>query len=243
MKEKSIPHIRNIKIKGCISRKSILNSFFISILKFNLALALLFIIAFSVVAVDAEINQGRLVVTNGFMAGINSAGDFIDYDVNDNTYFKAPGSTNSIFFEVPDGNPRMVVSGVNGNVGIGTTSPSEKLEVNGNVKADAFYYSSDVSLKKDIQKIKNALDKIQQLEGVSFKWKENDKQSLGIIAQDLEEVFPELVTTDKVTGLKSVEYGNLVAPLIEAVKEQQKRIEEQQKKIEELSAAIAELRG
>ena len=123
-----------------------------------------------------------------------------------------------------------------GNVGIGTTNPGEKLEVNGNVKATAFLYSSDRSLKKDIQKIDNALLKIRQLEGVSFKWKENSQPSLGLIAQDLEEVFPELVSTNENTGLKSVQYGNLIAPLIEAIKEQQKQIEELRQEIKELNA-------
>jgi len=48
---------------------------------------------------------------------------------------------------------------------------------------------------------------------------------MGVIAQDVEKVFPELVATDKMTGLKAVNYACLVAPLIEAVKEQQRQIE------------------
>ena len=106
----------------------------------------------------------------------------------------------------------------NGNVGIGTTTPSEKLEVNGNVKATAFYYSSDRRLKKDINTIQG-LGLIKKLRGVEFRWKDSNEKSAGLIAQEVEEVAPYLVKTDKNTGLKSVLYANLVAPLIEAVKE------------------------
>jgi len=117
-----------------------------------------------------------------------------------------------------------------GRVGIGVTgTPTEKLEVVGNVKATNFLSSSDERLKKDIKKIENALEKIDQLEGISFKWKETGKESIGLIAQNVEGVLPELVSEDN-EGLKSIQYGNIVAVLIEAVKEQQKQIDELKKR-------------
>jgi len=121
-----------------------------------------------------------------------------------------------------------------GNVGIGTTNLGEKLEVSGNVKATAFYYSSDERLKNNIQPLSGSLNKILQLQGVSFDWKEDNRSSIGLIAQDVEKIFPELVSTSKQTGLKSIEYANLVAPLIESVKEQQKQIEILKAEISEL---------
>lgn len=126
-----------------------------------------------------------------------------------------------------------------GNVGIGTSVPSEKLEVIGNVKAVTFLNSSDERLKENISKIENSLDKILKLNGVSFNWKGNGEKGTGLIAQNVESVFPELVKTDINSGMKSVEYGNLVAPLIEAIKEQQKTIESQQRQIDELKALLA----
>jgi len=74
------------------------------------------------------------------------------------------------------------------------------------------------------------LDKINNLHWVSFNWKSNWKKDIWVIAQDVEKIFPEAVLTDE-KWMKSVAYGNLVAPLIEAVKEQQKQIEELESKI------------
>jgi len=103
-----------------------------------------------------------------------------------------------------------------------------------NMYAVAYEYLSDESLKKNIKPIDGALDKIKELDGVSFEWKEGGKAGIGLIAQDVEQVFPELVSTNSKTGLKSVGYGNLVAVLIEAVKEQQREIDELKEDIEKL---------
>jgi len=111
------------------------------------------------------------------------------------------------------------------------------VDVVGGISANAFYYSSDIRLKKNIQEIPDVLERIQMLEGVSFRWKEDDKQSIGLIAQDLEKVFPELVSTDENTGLKSIQYGNLVAALIEAIKQQQMQIQELREEVEGLKRA------
>ena len=62
-----------------------------------------------------------------------------------------------------------------------------------------------------------------------------------MIAQEVEKIFPELVHTDQKTGLKSVEYGNLIAPLIEAIKSQQKTIEDQNIRIKSLEERLDKL--
>ena len=68
------------------------------------------------------------------------------------------------------------------------------------------------------------LSKVLELQGVSFNWKETGEKSIGFIAQDVEKIFPEAVATDS-NGLKSISYTKLIAPLTEAIKEQQKQIE------------------
>ncbi|MDG0817023.1 tail fiber domain-containing protein [Bdellovibrio svalbardensis] len=113
-----------------------------------------------------------------------------------------------------------------GNVGIGTTAPSEVLEVNGNVKAASYLYTSDARLKKDIITLPDALAKVLQLRGVSFVWKSNDEKTVGFIAQEVEKIYPELVKTDRKSGYKAVQYGNIVAILVEALKqEHQERLQ------------------
>ncbi|MDY6903114.1 MAG: tail fiber domain-containing protein [Thermodesulfobacteriota bacterium] len=82
--------------------------------------------------------------------------------------------------------------------------------------------SSDRRLKTSITTCTSALDKVSRLRGVTFEWKDKDKDpspQLGVIAQEVEKVYPEVVKTDSQDGYKSVAYSKLVAPLIEAVKE------------------------
>jgi hypothetical protein len=96
--------------------------------------------------------------------------------------------------------------------------------------------NSDRQLKENIQQLDNALDKLKQINGVRFTWKETEKMGrdnhLGIIAQDVEKVYPELVGEED--GYKTTNYNGLIAVLIEAVKEQQEMIEYLQKRVQEL---------
>jgi hypothetical protein len=129
--------------------------------------------------------------------------------------------------------PHLYISTM-GYVGIGTASPGANLTVAGGINATAFYYNSDAAFKKEITPLNNSLDDILKLSGVSFKWKDSGQPAIGLVAQDVEKVYPELVTTNPQTGMKSVQYGNLVAPLIEAIKAQQAQIDALKKEIEAL---------
>jgi hypothetical protein len=98
----------------------------------------------------------------------------------------------------------------------------------GVITATDFNSASDINLKENIRPLEDSLNKVLQLNGVSFDWKETQQPSVGVIAQELEKVFPELVKTGE---NKSVNYNGLIGVLIEAVKEQQKQIEELKKQI------------
>ena len=109
-----------------------------------------------------------------------------------------------------------------GNVGIGTTSPTEKLHVIGNALANAHTTPSSRRWKTNIKTIEGALDKVQSLRGVTYDWKADGKHDIGLIAEEVGKVIPEVVAYEE-NGVdaKSVDYPRLVAVLIEAVKEQQ----------------------
>jgi len=117
-----------------------------------------------------------------------------------------------------------------GNVGIGTTSPTQKLEVNGNIVASAYYYTSDIRKKENVTNIENSLSKILQLQGISYNLKDEENKRMGFSAQDLQKVYPELVKEGS-DGYLSIDGTGLIAPLVEAIKEQQKKIEELEEKI------------
>jgi hypothetical protein len=98
------------------------------------------------------------------------------------------------------------------------------------------YFSSDERLKENFEVISNPLEKLSQINGYSFDWvpmegiHENEGHDIGVKAQEVETVLPELVTTRE-NGYKAVKYDKLVALLIECVKEQQKQIDELKNKL------------
>ena len=101
----------------------------------------------------------------------------------------------------------------------GENVSSSKLTYNpstGTLAATNVNSTSDEALKGNITTIENALELVNQLRGVEFTWKETNEQSLGVVAQEVEKVLPELVKTD---DFKSVNYNGLIGVLIEAVKE------------------------
>ena len=95
----------------------------------------------------------------------------------------------------------------------------------GDITAANFNSTSDESLKTNVETIENALTKVINLRGVDFNWVENSQPGTGVIAQEIEQVLPHVVTEND-DGIKHVQYGNIVGTLIEAIKEQQLQIEE-----------------
>ena len=99
----------------------------------------------------------------------------------------------------------------------------------------AFGSPSDISLKENIQPISNALDKVTKLKGVTFDWKESDsllkiKEDIGFIAQDVQEVLPELVREND-NGKLSVRDKGIVPVLVEAIKDLKEEVEDLKKQL------------
>ena len=119
------------------------------------------------------------------------------------------------------------------------------IQINGSLNIADASAASDLSFKRDIKPLEGSLEKVTSLKGVSFAWRTDqypdkgfrDGRQIGLIAQDVEKVLPELVKTDK-DGKKSLSYGKLTAVLVEAIKTQHKEIEKQEAR---LSAQKAEL--
>ena len=114
-------------------------------------------------------------------------------------------------------------------IGIGTTNPGMKLHVFGDatitgvITSTDFNTTSDIRFKTNIQPIDDPINKIIQIEGVSFNWKSDNRPALGVIADQVEKILPQLVNGD---NPKTVNYNGLVGLLIEAVKEQQTQIDD-----------------
>ena len=131
--------------------------------------------------------------------------------------------------------------GVAGNITIDLSSDVPSLSGNNTwtggtntfnaVVASTFTQSSDVRLKQDIQTINNALGLVSELRGVSYT--RDGKQEIGLIAQEVEAVVPQVVGTTE-DGFKTVSYTNMVGLLVQAIKEQQKIIDDLNSRLSKL---------
>ena len=135
------------------------------------------------------------------------------------------------------------------------------VKIHGQLQMIAAAASSDIRLKKEIQPLQSSLDKVTELKGVSYHWKTDqypdwgfrDTKQIGLVAQDVESVLPELVSTDS-KGFKAVSYDKLTAVLVEAVKELKAenerlkaelsaKVEQQQSQIDALRKLVEALKG
>ena len=132
----------------------------------------------------------------------------------------------------------------NGNIGIGVRPPENILTVKRSSEtdpiADGWTTYSSRRWKSGIKTLEGALDKVEQLRGVSFDWREDGKHDIGLIAEEVGEVVPEVVAYEENgSDAKSVDYARLVPLLVESIKEQQEVIREQDAALTELSARMA----
>lgn len=161
----------------------------------------------------------------------------------------------------------------NGNVGVGTTSPVEKLDVNGDIRCVDLTETSDAQLKTDVQPLGGVIEKLDRIRGVSFRWNAqarslgamSETRQIGVLAQELEQVFPELVVAPAPVAVeellkqypeemltpqmrerlqqdadrshyKAVSYSKFTAVLLEAVKELKAENQALEQRLEALEA-------
>jgi hypothetical protein len=173
-------------------------------------------------AAQLHVNGNRIRLEGaGKRLDLRTDGSAVDLQSEtSNLYLRSsgPGPNNNLILNPFSGD---------GNVGIGTQTPAFKLDVAGVAHATSFPTSSDDRLKCGIVRLEGVLEKLQEIRGVSFEWNEkyaalgrsSGKRELGVLAQEVAAVFPELVTKWGDENYLAVDYGRLTAVLVEAIKE------------------------
>jgi hypothetical protein len=187
---------------------------------------------------NAQSNHPLLFGTNDTeRMRINAAGtSFFSNDifcyVNGGIFFAGNGNYNSGIFQVAGTGGglgiqtstllRIFVT-AGGNILMGTQSDNgERLYVSGSIRATgSITANSDVRLKKNIERIENALQKVSEISGYTYNTIYDEDRHAGVIAQEIDKVLPEIVNKGN-DGLMGVEYGNISALLIEAIKDLKK---------------------
>jgi hypothetical protein len=182
------------------------------------------------VAKSVSIGEGESVInpsdTPLYVEGTTAGETVFDVQGTQGQLFSITDDLTGDLFTVSDisGIPILSVNS------LGTVTVDDTLYVTGDVIA---YYASDKRLKENIKPISNPLDKIKMIGGYEFDWNgisKNEGHDVGVIAQEIEEVLPELVGT-RGDGYKGVKYEKLTALLIEAIKDQQIQIDELKSKL------------
>lgn len=170
--------------------------------------------------------------TNGYLT---------TYDSNEHLYIDPNGSGNVY-----------IHTGSAGNIGVGTTTASQRLTVSGRIKTTGINETSDIRLKKNIKPIDSneALSNILEMRGVTYDWRSDEYpekglvggMQYGLIAQELEKIVPELVDTDE-EGWKSIDYSHIVPIMIEALQAQNELIDKQNVTLNKLQGEMDQLKA
>jgi hypothetical protein len=176
---------------------------------------------------DADITNVGNISVDGVLGDADS-NTAMTFSTDDKIRFQCAGENQLV---ISDG---AIYPNTDDNVDLGTsvyefkngyfdgTLYTDAISNNGSITSATFFYSSDAALKEDIQTIENPLEKVQQLRGVSYKWKDTGRKDIGLVADEVQEVLPELVVENE---HKQMDYGHMIGLLVEAIKEQQKEIE------------------
>ena len=158
-------------------------------------------------------------------------------------WLSLPNTSPTMKFSFWGGTTELMRIQGDGFVGIGTTAPTQKLHVIGNILASGTITPSDLRYKKSIKPLTNALSNVSKLNGVTYYYRTeefseqgfNKEKQIGVIAQEIEKIYPELVTTDA-NGYKAVDYSKLTPILVEAIKELNSQNEQLKSKLKSLES-------
>jgi hypothetical protein len=182
-------------------------------------------------------------------SGISLKTTYTDTDRNWGIYAGSGSAPNNANFRIVDITAAMdrLNIDLNGNVGIGTTAPAYQLQLSLNSAAkptsSSWTIASDERLKKNIKTLEGALGKMLALRGVTYEWIEPEKQGnmtgvyMGLIAQEVEKVFPEWITTDS-EGYKNLTVTGFEALTAESFKELKAENDALRARIEALEARL-----
>ncbi len=174
----------------------------------------------STIGINPSSNQIRATTFVGALSGnATSATSATSATNSTNFNVSADNSTNSTHYMIFTG-------GATGNQRPNSDTALTYNPSSNTLNAGTFNSTSDIALKTDVTSIDGALSRLCNIEGVGFAWKNTGARTYGVIAQDVEKEFPELVQTEE---FKSVNYNGLVGVLIEAIKELKTEVEELKK--------------
>ncbi|MEE4198405.1 MAG: tail fiber domain-containing protein [Bacteroidales bacterium] len=185
-----------------------------------------------------EVNRGG---SNNVMIG-NYAG-YLSYDGSDNVFIGYQAGYSQ------SGSDRLYIANNSGTPLIYGEFNTPMVRIYGDLDVTGNYTKvSDIHLKTNLTPFESGLEKIQLLTAYYFQWNDeaiqdfklNDKQQIGLNAQDVEKVFPEFVSKDS-RGYKSIDYLKLTPVLVEAIKEQQQKINQLEKENEEIKKRLLQL--
>jgi hypothetical protein len=152
----------------------------------------------------------------------NNAGNIIQFkDHNDSDTWEVVGRNNEFYiYNTSLSQTAVYINPANGYVGINTTVPSSALTVNGTITE-----SSALRYKENIETLTYGLDDVVKMRGVTYNKIETGVKEIGVIAEEVYDIIPELVNKNEDGEIESVSYGRLTAVLIQAIKELKEEIE------------------
>ncbi len=198
--------------------------------------------------VSLELTESEGTLQTKLTPGRVKVGDDVDDDMPRGELFA--GSDSAIFYIqgasilAPAPAIAMLSSSSEAKLGIGTINPSAELHVVGDIcYTGSIGTCSDIRYKTDIRQIEHALDKVAGLRGITFNWKQDqypnhrfsDREQIGLIAQEVEEVLPQVVSEDN-NGYYNIDYTKIAPLLIEAIKELKAENDELKKRIEKIES-------